>query len=424
MMRSIDRILQEWIDRILVGLGLSPDQADSADRWVILGIIVLLAVAIDLSTRIFLLRIVRKVVARTKATWDDIIFDDKVMRRLCNIVTPILIYVMLPIAFPSDDRSSHTFYIILIRLVEIYIILTILRFINTLLRAVFELADHRAEWQGKPIKGLMQTGQVAAVLIAAILIVSILIDKSPAILLTGLGASAAVMMLIFKDSILGLVAGVQLAANDMLKVGDWINMPRQGVNGTVEEVALTIVKVRAWDNTVVTLPPYLLISESFENWQAMRDSGGRRIMRSVNIDMSSIGFCSARTLERLQQTEPLKACLEDARIQSPEGAALTNLDLFMHYLTGYLRRHPRVHRDMLLLVRQLQPTEWGLPVQLYFFSADVNWIPYENLQSEVFSHVIATAPLFGLRIYQCPSGRDIARLKEEPAGPGAAHPAP
>jgi len=410
MMKSIDKILQEWIDKILVSLGLSPDMADSADRWVILGIIVLLAVTIDLTTRLFLLRIVRKVVARTKATWDDIIFDDKVMRRLCNIVTPILIYALLPIAFPSDDIDSRTFYVVLVRLIEIYIVLTVLRFVNSLLRAVFELADHRAEWQGKPIKGLMQTGQVAAVLIATILIVSILIDKSPAILLTGLGASAAVMMLIFKDSILGLVAGVQLAANDMLKVGDWINMPKQGVNGVVEEVALTIVKVRAWDNTVVTLPPYLLISESFENWQAMRDSGGRRIMRSVNIDLSSVEFCPAETLERLQQSEPLKAFLTDAAVLSPEGAPLTNLDLFMHYLTNYLHRHRRVHQNMLILVRQLQPTEWGLPLQLYFFSNNVNWIPYENLQSEIFAHVIATAPLFGLRIYQAPAGADLNRL--------------
>ncbi len=410
MIKSIDKIMLEWIDKILVGMGLSPDAADTADRWVILAIIVLLAAAVDLVSRLFLLRIVRKVVARTKVSWDDIIFDDKVMRRLCNIITPIMIYALLPIAFPADDVDSRTLYTILVRLIEIYIVLTVLRFVNSLLRAVFELADHRAEWQGKPIKGLMQTGQVAAVLISTILVVSILIDKSPAILLTGLGASAAVMMLIFKDSILGLVAGVQLSANDMLKVGDWINMPKQGVNGVVEEVALTIVKVRAWDNTVITLPPYLLISESFENWQAMRESGGRRIMRSVNIDMSSVEFCSIETLERLRQNDLLKEHLTDAAVRSPEGTPLTNLDLFMHYLMHYLHRHPRVHQNMTILVRQLQPTEWGLPLQLYFFSNDVSWIPYENLQSEIVAHLIATAQLFGLRIYQAPSGTDLGRL--------------
>jgi len=410
-MRDIDHTLQEWIDRLLVGMGFSPDTADTADRWVILGIIILLAVVFDLTARLFLLRIVRKVVERTKATWDDIIFDDKVLRRLCNIVTPIIIYIMLPVAFPADDHSSHIFYKVLIRMVEIYIVLSVLRFINALLQAVFELADHRREWQGKPIKGLMQTGQVIAAIISVILVISILIDKSPAILLTGLGASAAVMMLVFKDSILGLVAGVQLSANNMLKVGDWINMPGRGVNGTVEEVALTIVKVRAWDNTVVTLPPYLLISESFENWQAMRDSGGRRVARSLNIDMSSVRFCDAAALERWQQQEPLGRYLNEAAAQTPEGAPLTNLDLYMHYLKSYLKHHRRVHQQMMILVRQLQPTEWGLPVQLYFFSNNVNWIPYEQLQSEIISHAVAIAPLFGLRIYQCPSGEDLSRLR-------------
>ncbi len=244
-LNGLDKIAQRWLDDLLVRLGLSADMADSTDRWIILLAIVLLAVAVDLTIRFFLLRIVRKVVARTKVTWDDIIFDDKVMRRLCNIVTPVLISVMLPIAISAKDASTHRLYLILVRLIDIYLVLSVLRFVNSMLRAVFELADHRAEWQGRPIKGLMQTGQVIAALISAILIVSILIDKSPTILLTGLGASAAVMMLIFKDSILGLVSGVQLALNDMLKVGDWIYMPQRDVNGIVEEVALTVVKVRA-----------------------------------------------------------------------------------------------------------------------------------------------------------------------------------
>ncbi len=400
-LNGLDKIAQRWLDDLLVRLGLSADMADSTDRWIILLAIVLLAVAVDLTIRFFLLRIVRKVVARTKVTWDDIIFDDKVMRRLCNIVTPVLISVMLPI------------YLILVRLIDIYLVLSVLRFVNSMLRAVFELADHRAEWQGRPIKGLMQTGQVIAALISAILIVSILIDKSPTILLTGLGASAAVMMLIFKDSILGLVSGVQLALNDMLKVGDWIYMPQRDVNGIVEEVALTVVKVRAWDNTLINLPPYLLISESFENWQAMRNSGGRRVMRSINIDMSSIRFADTELLSRLRQSELLQSGMADETGRTLEGEAVTNLDLYMRYIQRYIEHHPRVRHTMLTLVRQLQPSEWGLPVQLYFFSANVNWVPYEQLQSEVLSHVIALAPLFDLRIYQAPTGADLQRLGPE-----------
>ena len=205
----------------------------------------------------------------------------------------------------------------------------------------------------------MQTGQVIAALISAILIVSILIDKSPTILLTGLGASAAVMMLIFKDSILGLVSGVQLALNDMLKVGDWIYMPQRDVNGIVEEVALTVVKVRAWDNTLINLPPYLLISESFENWQAMRNSGGRRVMRSINIDMSSIRFADTELLSRLRQSELLQSGMADETGRTLEGEAVTNLDLYMRYIQRYIEHHPRVRHTMLTLVRQLQPLGMG-----------------------------------------------------------------
>ncbi len=409
-MNGIDHIVQEWMNRLLVSIGLAGDTADSADRWIILILIVVLAALVDLSIRLVLLRMVRKIVRRTKASWDDIIFDDLVMRRLCNIVTPILIYTLLPIAFPPMQSESSELYILLKRLIEIYLILSVLRFINTFLRAIFDLADRRPEWQGRPIKGLMQTGQVIAGCIAAILIVSILINRSPAILLTGIGASAAVMMLIFKDSILGLVAGVQLSANNMLKVGDWISMPSRGVDGVVEEVALTIVKVRGWDNTLQMLPPYLLISESFDNWQAMRDSGGRRIKRSVNFDFTSIRFLSSEEESELRSKEPLAEVMKSVEGKSPEGAPLTNLDLFMRYMNRYLEQHPRVHRQKMILVRQLQPTQWGLPVEIYCFSSNVNWVPYETLQAELISRIAALAPLFGLRLYQYPLSQDLKAI--------------
>lgn len=409
-MNGIDHIAQEWMNRLLLSIGLSSDSADSANRWIILLLIILFAALVDLGIRLVLLRAVRKIVRRTKASWDDIIFEDQVMRRLCNIVTPILIYLLLPIAFPPMQSESLELYILLKRLIEVYLIVAILRFINAFLRAIFDLADRRAEWQGRPIKGLMQTGQVIASCIAAILIISILINRSPAFLLTGIGASAAVMMLIFKDSILGLVAGVQLSANNMLKVGDWISMPSRGVDGVVEEVALTIVKVRGWDNTLQMLPPYVLISENFDNWQAMRDSGGRRIKRSVNFDLTSICFLSPEQEERLRGEEALSEVMKLVESKSPEGAPLTNLDLFMRYMNRYLELHPRVNHDLLVLVRQLQPTQWGLPVEFYCFSANVNWVPYETLQAELISRVAALAPLFGLRLYQYPLSQDLKTM--------------
>lgn len=406
-MKGIDRIVQGWIDKILTALGCSNDLADTADRWVILLFIVLLAIAVDYTIRHIILRVVRKIVSKTRASWDDIIFEDVVMRRLCNIVTPILIYTLLPIAFSPNDGGSIELHTLIKRIVEIYMIVAVVRFINSFLKALFELLEHRPEWQGKPIKGLMQTGQVIASSIAAILIISILINRSPAILLTGIGASAAVMMLIFKDSILGLVAGVQLSVNNMLKVGDWISMPSRGVDGVVEEVALTIVKVRGWDNTLQMLPPYVLISESFDNWQAMRDSGGRRIKRSVNFDLTSISFLKPELESRLRGTEQTAELMQTVESLTAEGKPITNLDLFIRYMTRYLEQHPRVSHDLLILVRQLQPTEWGLPVEFYCFSANVNWVPYEQLQAEIISHVAALAPQFDLRLFQYPLSQDL-----------------
>ena len=258
-----------------------------------------------------------------------------------------------------------------------------------------------------PLKGIIQGLQVVLVFIGSIIIIAILLDKSPAVLLTGLGASAAVLMLVFKDSILGLVAGVQLAANNMLKVGDWISMPSRGIDGEVEEVSLTTIKVRGWDKTLQTLPPYLLISEPFQNWQAMRSSGGRRIKRSLNVDMNSIRFADEAYIEQLRSNEQSRALIEDIATQSDEGETLTNLDLFMRAMNNYLLHHPRVNPNMTIMVRQLQPSEWGLPIEVYCFSANVNWVPYENLQTEIISYVVAAAPLFGLRMYQAPSGMDL-----------------
>ncbi len=412
-MRGVDIILQEWIDKLLTSFGLSVNTANAFDRWIILIIIVLVAAAVDFLIRQLLLRLVKQIVARTRATWDDIIFDSNVLKRLSNIITPILIYVMLPIAFSSHDGSGDRMHIFLARGVEIYLVLAFVRFVNAFLKATFELAEQKPSWHGRPIKGLMQTGQVITFCIAVILIISILINKSPVILLTGLGAGAAILSLIFKDSILGLVAGVQLSANNMLKVGDWISMPARGVDGVVEEVALTTVKVRGWDNTLQMLPPYLLISESFDNWQAMRDSGGRRIKRSLNFDMSSVTFASEALVTSLRSDQLLQPLMEAVESQSPEGTPLTNMDLYIRYMILYLKQHARVNQQMIILVRQLQPLQWGLPVEFYCFSADVNWIPYEGLQSEVISHAVALAPKFGLRIYQAPMSQDLNASENE-----------
>ena len=406
-MEAISYFFHTLVERLLMMTSLSHTTIDKLERWVILLIIILFALVVDAVIRIGVARILQQIVSRTKATWDDHIFNKDVIKRLCNFVTPTIIYILLPIAFSSTDGSNDGIHLILERGVEVWMVVACIRFVNVLLKVLFDIAEQHPAWQGKPIKGLLQTGQGIVMGIGAILIVSILIDKSPTLLLTGLGASAAVLMLIFKDSILGLVAGVQLAANNMLKVGDWISMPSRGIDGEVEEVSLTTIKVRGWDKTLQTLPPYLLISEPFQNWQAMRSSGGRRIKRSLNVDMTSIRFADDAFVEQLRSNEQSRALIEDIATQSDEGETLTNLDLFMRAVNNYLLHHPRVNPNMTIMVRQLQPSEWGLPIEMYCFSANVNWVPYENLQTEIISYVVAAAPLFGLRMYQAPSGRDL-----------------
>ena len=420
----MEPVVDEWMYGVLRELGFSVETADVWDRWVVLGFIVAIAFVSDFVCRQLLLRVVKRIVARTKATWDDILFEDRVLRRLCHIVPPVLIYFLLPLAFPPESGMVA----FVLKLLLIYVIAVVLRFVNAFLKALHDVADQKEELQGKPLKGLMQTGQVIAFFVCIILIISILIDKSPARLLAGLGASAAILMLVFKDSIMGLVSGIQLTANDMLHVGDWISMSKYGVNGRVTEVTLNTVKVRNWDNTIVTVPPYLLISDSFQNWRPMQDSGGRRVMRSVNIDMNSVRFCTPEMLDRFRKIRLLKDYIDETErliAESNEQAGVendpepvnglhqTNLGVFRAYLERYLRSLAGINQEMMLMVRQLQPSEKGLPVELYFFSKVTEWTVYEKVQADVFDHVLAVIPEFGLRVFQNPAGSDVRDLKGE-----------
>ena len=398
---TTSRVL-EWVNGYLREWGCSSKLADSIDEWVLLLLIVVFALCVDIVLRRVVLRVVRNIVRRTKATWDDLLFDHNVLVRMCSIVVPLTIYALLPLALPHDE-SVGAITTVITRAVEIYIVVAFVRFFNAILRMTFEIADNRPSLHGRPIKGLMQTGQVVVLLIAAILVVAIVIDKSPTMLLTGLGASAAVLMLIFQNSILGFVAGIQLSVNKMLKVGDWISMPSYNVDGIVEEVALTTVKIRGWDNTLQTIPPYLLVNEPFDNWQAMFETGGRRIKRSVNIDMTTIKFADKQFIERISSNEQVRELISEVAPVTEEGAMLTNLDLFTRSLNKYLARHPRINADMFILVRQLQPTQWGLPVELYCFSSNTAWVMYETFQAELISFVVALAPCFDLKVYQAPS---------------------
>lgn len=413
-----------WVYQMLRALGLSEKGAAAWDQWVLLLFILIVAFAADVICRVLLLRVVKKVVASTRAKWDDILFEDRVLHRLCHIVPPVLIYFLLPYAFPDAPETISLW----LKIILVYVIAVVLRFVNAFLQALYDVANAKEELQGKPLKGLMQTGQIIAFCVGIILIVSILIDRSPARLLAGLGASAAVLMLVFKDSIMGLVSGIQLTVNNMLHVGDWISVEKHGVNGRVVEVTLNTVKVRNWDNTIVTIPPYQLISDSFQNWRPMQDSGGRRVMRSINIDMTSVRFCTPEMIDRFRKIHLLRDYIDSKEqelvIYNAEhgvsddkepvnGRRQTNLGVFRAYLERYLREQATVNTDMMLMVRHLQPTPTGIPIQLYFFSNNTEWIAYERIQSDVFDHVLAVIPEFGLRVFQSPSGSDVQRLRPD-----------
>ena len=406
----------------LTAWGMSPGWADMLDDVIAFVLILIIALLADVICRHFILRAVAHLVKKTKATWDDVLFDHKVMVRFSRMVIPVVFYLLLPLVY--TDNNSPLLHFVL-RVILACLLLTFFSFVDAVLKAAYVIYSDKERFRNRPLKGMLQTLQVILWFVGAIAIVAILIGKSPWALLTGLGASAAILMLVFKDSIMGFVSGVQLSANDMLKVGDWIKVPKYDADGVVTEVTLATVKVRNWDNTVTTIPPYMLVSDSFQNWQAMSESGGRRVKRSINIDMTSVRFCTEEMLERYRRIDLLRPYLdrmeEELTRYNEEhgidptvpvnGRRQTNLGVFRAYLTAYLRSLPCVNQELHCMVRQLQPTDHGIPMELYFFSAIKEWVPYEGVQSDVFDHVLAIIPEFDLRVFQSPSGYDMQEMR-------------
>ena len=292
----------------------------------------------------------------------------------------------------------------------IYITAVSIKLICSFISALYAISSEHEKYKNQTLKGFYQMLKLVVVCIGAIIIISTIVDKNPVAILTGLGAGTAILMLVFQDTIKGLVAGIQLTANDMLRPGDWITVPKYGADGDVMEVTLTTVKVRNWDKTITTVPPYALVNDSFQNWRGMFDTGGRRIKRSINIDMNTVRFCTKEEMEAYRK-QPWMEGFEET------GNEEVNLYIFRHYVDHYLRHHPKVNPEMTLLVRQLQPSAQGLPVELYFFSADTGWINYENIQAEVFEHVLAVLHTFGLKVFQAPAGTDLYRINTPPCPP-------
>lgn len=386
------------VARQLSDMGIDKENLSWSTRLTLVALILLISYIMTKLFRHLVIPAVHKITSRTKATWDDYLFNEKMMTSFCRMILPIMFYLLLPFVFNNIPQVLD----ILLKGCLIYLVITTLMLVNSFLNSLYEISNEHETLRNRPLKGIYQMINLVAIGIGIILIISILIDQNAATILAGLGASAAVLMLIFKDSILGLVAGVQLSANDMLRPGDWITMPKYGADGDVLEVSLTTVKVRNFDKTITTIPPYALVSDSFQNWRGMRETGGRRIKRSIFIDMTTVHFCSEREKEMFAS----RGWIDEAQAK-PE-TQVVNLYVFRNYLQNYLKEHPRTHKELMIMVRQMQPTSEGLPLEIYCFSNTTVWPEYEQIQGEIFDHILAVIPEFGLRIFQRPSGNDLS----------------
>lgn len=390
-------------------------------------LVMLFAVLADVVAKRVVVRGLEGFFGRTKTVWDDIIVKRRLLHRLSHLAPALVVYLL---ALPVLD--GYEIGIIVVRRTSlIYMVLVIVLALDSLLNAMVDILLSSEVSRDLPVKSVIQVLKLISYGIAAIAVVSLIIGQSPSLLLGSLGAMTAILMLVFKDLILGLVAGIQLSANRMLARGDWIEMPKYGADGDVLEVALTTVKVQNWDKTITTIPTYALITESFKNWRGMSESGGRRIKRSINIDISSVRFCDQEMLDRFSTIRYITEYVEEKRqeimswnserkvdaLDLINGRHLTNVGTFRAYVIAYLRNHPMIHQDMTFLVRQLEPVEHGLPLEVYVFSRDQEWSNYEAIQADIFDHILAIAPVFDLRIYQNLSGGDLRDvLAARPAG--------
>ena len=385
----------------------------------IFGIIFITAIIVHVILHWVVLRAFEKRASTSSRLWLQIITQNKLFHRLAFTLQGIIVNIQATLWLQKGSEAAD----ILVTCAQLWIMMYALLSLFSLLDVILNLSQKLPAASQLPLKGIFQGIKLIAAILVGILMISLLIGQSPAILISGLGAMAAVLMLVFKDPILGLVAGIQLSANDMLKLGDWLEMPKYGADGAVIDIGITTVKVRNWDNTITTIPTWSLVSDSFKNWSGMSASGGRRIKRSISIDATSIHFLDEDERQRLHKAHLLKPYLTtrhqeidawNQQLDAPESVLnhrqMTNIGTFRAYLNEYLRHHPRIRKDMTLMVRQLAPDDHGLPIEIYAFTNTVVWLEYESIQADIFDHIFAVVEEFGLRIHQSPTGNDIRAL--------------
>lgn len=387
--------LKEAIAHIVARIGLGDAAVGPLFTAAILVIIAIISALAVKFFRMAVTPALRALVSQTRTEWDDRLLSPDVLHALARLIPPVIWYALLPMAFAENPLLLNVLH----KACLIYLTVVVLLFIHALLDTLQNISSEHETLRNRPLKGVYQMVNLIAAAVGIIIIISILIDKDASAILTGLGASAAILMLIFKDTILGLVAGVQLSANDMLRPGDWITMSKYGADGYVTEVTLTTVKIQNFDKTVTTIPPYALVSDSFQNWRAMRESGGRRIKRSLPVDVNTITVMPRGRIE----------ALIGEGLATPEHLQreTSNLRLLIDYAARHIRMRSDINPDLMQMVRLLQPTAEGLPVEIYCFTATTVWPEYEAVQNDLFDHLISILPRFGLRLYQRPAGRDI-----------------
>ena len=383
--------LGSWMNKVLTGWGVDEKIANTFDEAIIAILLVAVAIGLDYLCQAIFVGGVRSIVKHTHYKWDTLLIKRKVVHYLVHTIPGILVYALLPMAF---IRGKELLFISQ-KICAVYIIFSLLLALNGLLLMMLDLFNQQEKMKNRPMKGFIQVLQVLVFFVGGIVIIAILVNKSPATLLAGLGASAAILMLVFKDSILGFVAGIQLSANDMLRPGDWITMPSANANGIVQEITLNTVKVQNFDNTISTIPPYNLVNSSFQNWRGMVESGGRRVMKSIYLDLNTIKFCTPEMLDRYRKEIPLMA-----DYQPEEGTVPTNSQVYRVYIERYLCSLPVVNQDLDLIISQKEATMYGVPIQVYFFSRNKIWKEYERIQSDIFDHLLAMVPKFDLKVYQ------------------------
>lgn len=415
----MDTKLVEW----LISNGFSESFAIFT-KTIIFGVSLLIISYLSyLIAKKIITRLIHKALLKTKFTWDDAFVEQKVFVKLAHIVPAIIILAFINLVFKDYEKWAS----IVTKASYFYIVIVVMLVINSVILSFNSIYNMQPISKTRHIKGYVQMVQILVAFIGIMMLFSILSNKDLSKLFFGLGTFAAVLMLVFKDTILGFVASIQVSMNNMINIGDWISMPGRNADGVVLEINLNTVKVQNWDKTISTIPTYALVSESFQNWRGMEESGGRRIKRSINIDMTSTKFCSTAMIKKFNKIQLLSDYIQHMEKEITEyneshkidpsilvnGRRMTNLGTFRKYIEEYLKVHPLIHDNMTFLVRQLQPNEKGIPLEIYVFSKDQEWANYEAIQADIFDHILAVLPEFELRVFQNPTGYDFLALNRD-----------